>query len=714
MIGKLLSFLSHLKKRVKPGLLFALIIIIYTVFFNISLTYMGNSASGSLSILLNNFLFSLIIVVIKIAVTYLVLFSFLCLFFRYGLDGIAIFFHKTLGETNREIIIFLLITVMTFLQLGRAIINYPQMFIDSFYIKNSVYAYIQEFLTDNINPYMIAVVQISLMSVFSTGLVYRIIKMKSVKDFMHAYSGRAFAVMLFFIAVFLSIKHAGTFYTKRTETANKNLIIISSDALRPDHFSSSGYSRDTTPSIDRFLERSIVASNMYAVTPRTFPSWVSILSSQYPETHTIVNMFPSSSNRNRELITIATILSNLSYRTSVVGDFAADIFPRMKLGFENVKTPTFNSSVLIEQIILKSNLFILPYMLNRFGVILFPSIREFAEFADPSLVTSDVVAEIDKARNSGRPFFITAFFSVTHFPFSSPWPYYKRYTDTKYSGPSKYMKNRVISIGSGKNNDGEMDKRDIEHVRALYDGCLNGFDDSFSEIIEHLKKKDLLKNTIVVLLSDHGENLYEFDNGMGHGEHLRGKWSVKIPFAVMSPDIKPATIHEARSIVDVAPTILDFMGVKIPESFEGRSILKKLNREFNAYMETGLWFDTQGNFFFQKDRLYYPDITGISAIEFDYNKEVYVSGRYKNLTKIARHRAIVSGNYKLIYMPTKNGIKYELYNIKTDPDERINIYSMDRNTAERMKRVFYKYVSADSGTNVINGYLVPVFDEPVF
>ena len=708
----------HLKKIIpaaRPGICFSVFAVMYTVIFNISLSYMGNSAANSLSMLFGNFLPSLLVILLKLLAVYIILYSAISMFFYYGVRGIASFFRFSLSGRSHEISVFTFIFIFYLLQLFRGMINYPQMYIDSFYIKNSIYASLQEFLTTYISPWFIAALQIVMLSFFLAGLIYiinsgYIISLK--KAFSKVKVRIAVCILIIIAAVFFITE---TILLNRAPSGQKNLIIIASDALRPDHFSGNGYKRDTTPAIDEFMKESLTASDMNTITPRTFPSWVSILTSQYPHTHSIRNMFPSSANRNRVFVSLASVLRDRGYETSVIGDFAADIFPRIDLGFKNVIAPTFNASVLIEQILLKSNIFITPFITNRAGMIIFPSIREFAEFADPFLVADDIRSQIDAGKRSGKPFFITSFFSVTHFPFSSPWPYYGKYTDPSYSGPSKYLKNRIISLG--KNDDTisqKLDVKEIEHVRALYDGCLRGFDDSFAQIISHLEKRGLAENTVVVLLSDHGENLYEYDNGMGHGEHLRGNWSLRVPFAVRAKGLNPRVITDTRSLIDVAPTICEIMNIDPPESFEGGSILRSLSRGFDAYMETGLWFDTSGDYFFQKKRIYYPDVTGLSAIEFNYHSEVYVSRKYSNLTNIGKYRAIKSRPYKLIYMPTAHGIEYELYNTEKDPDERHNIISTDREAASKMKKILFGFMKEDSGSVNVKDYIIPLFNEPVF
>jgi arylsulfatase A-like enzyme len=214
-------------------------------------------------------------------------------------------------------------------------------------------------------------------------------------------------------------------------------------------------------------------------------------------------------------------------------------------------------------------------------------------------------------------------------------------------------------------------------------------------------------------MSDHGENLYEYDNGMGHGEHLRSPYSLKVPCIIYGPGIPIGQSYETRSLIDIAPTVLSYLGIDQPASFRGKPLTVK-STDAPVYSETGLWFDTAGDFFFQKMRLPYPDITGLSEIEFRYNGEIVLKQPYLNYSNTAKHRAIISNGWKLIYIPTENGVVYELYNITKDPDERHNLAGTDASHLDSMKRTFFNFMSIDTNSLEKNGYLLPLFDDPIF
>ncbi|HPP49237.1 MAG TPA: sulfatase [Spirochaetota bacterium] len=697
-----------------PGLLVSGALFLYAIVFNMSFSYMGNTSTDVVHFILYRYKFLIVLYFVKIIVVYACLGIILSIFFNHGIRQILTFLNKTMHSKRTFYSSAILPFTIIFLQLCKSIVLYPQLYQETIFNKNIVYNYFQIALTNNIAPVVIEIIQICILAPFSVALLlpvftYLTKRKNDIIDILIILFNRwkFVATALFIAVIVLIVTVTGTISYKNTHE-KPNIIILASDALRPDHFSGFGYHRKTTPNIDTLIAQGTTCTNVYTVVPRTFPAWVSILTSQLPAKHGIGHMFPTAQSRNRNFVTLATVLKDYGYYTSVVGDFAADIFPRINLGFDTVKAPTFNMRVMIKQIILKNHTFLLPFLTNRIGFTLFPEIREFAEFADPQFVIDDIKSEISKSIHTKKPFFITTFFSITHFPYPACYPYYNYFTDTSYKGPFKYSKNRVVSLdSSGVASEYEPSLQEIEYIRALYDGCLYAFDEAVGAIMQYLKDKNLYDNTIIIIVSDHGENLYEHEYGMGHGEHLRGKYSLIIPCIFSGPGIPHQAYTAVRSAIDITPTILDLLNIQQPQSFDGTSLMKNHNRTFDAYCETGIWFDNTGNFFFQKKRIMYPDITGISTIDFNHHDEITVTPYYDNLITIAKHRSIVANNLKLIYMPTHYGIEYELYDISQDPEERNNIYKTSP-YANSMKQKLFLLFNNDRKIKIYNSYFMPV------
>ncbi len=357
----------------------------------------------------------------------------------------------------------------------------------------------------------------------------------------------------------------------------------------------------------------------------------------------------------------------------------------------------------------------------------FSEMRGIAKFSLPDLLTDETIEEIDAAGN--QPFMIMVFYSITHFPFSAPWPNYKMYADPDYDGPYRYYKQVVIQIGEGApegvpQGDG-MTSADHQQVNDLYDGCLALFDTQVGRLHRELEVRGLLDNTVVLLASDHGENLYEPGFGMGHGEHLRGNAALETACILRAPGMsaeqKGATISRVSSTIDLAPTLCALAGLDPPASFRGAGLFDDAahaRRPDSALVETGIWFDNnkRSDLFFQHLRIDYPDITGMADVDFGYRGEMVLQQRWQNVITGAKHRTLYSGNWKLIYMPLADGVRYELYDHTVDPDNRHDLAAARPDVLERMRQLLFRRTLEYSNGNIRDsgGYLLPHFSDPAF
>ncbi|PJZ77151.1 sulfatase family protein [Leptospira neocaledonica] len=455
-------------------------------------------------------------------------------------------------------------------------------------------------------------------------------------------------------------------------SSNTNVLIISADSIRQDQLGFVKGEKNITPNIDRLSSESLVFLDHHSTIPRTFPSWADFLSGKYSFEHGIQDMFPDKEDRSKLGNTVATLPGILrkSHRTYVVSSFAGDIFPRANWGFQNVYAPNFSAETLTQQRTIESQVFFLPVLTGTFfgGGEYLSSIRSLPSLGDDSRILPDLFSVFDK---KDRPFFALYFSSVTHFPYSPPYPFYKN-TDPHYYGPSKYF--RFVD----PSNSEKPDKKEQEQIRSIYSASLTAFDFSVGKILEELKRRSLYDDTLIILTSDHGESLFEEDHSHGHGEHLRGEGVTKIPLIIKLP--KSFERKEIRSFkgitssLDVFPTILSVLGASSEKfSLHGKD-LTRLPKEDNwredrsVYSETGIWFSDRGDHFFQKDRIRYPNILELHTIDPNDGNSVTVSDSYaKETVLFSKHRMLQTRTKKLIYIPSPNGVLYTCYDRISDP-----------------------------------------------
>ncbi len=133
---------------------------------------------------------------------------------------------------------------------------------------------------------------------------------------------------------------------------------------------------------------------------------------------------------------------------------------------------------------------------------------------------------------------------------------------------------------------------DLQKLIALYYGMTTWVDDTVGRLMDALEKNGLADDTIVVFLSDHGDNLgshHQFNKGLLIEESIRIPMIFHAPKR-WSPDIRTEQVSQ---IIDVMPTLLDTCGAEIPDKVQGRSLAPLLTGacnsldDFDAFIETG-------------------------------------------------------------------------------------------------------------------------------
>ncbi|MDY6969012.1 MAG: sulfatase, partial [Spirochaetota bacterium] len=126
--------------------------------------------------------------------------------------------------------------------------------------------------------------------------------------------------------------------------------------------------------------------------------------------------------------------------------------------------------------------------------------------------------------------------------------------------------------------------------------------------------------------------------------------------------------------------------------------------EKTAYSESGIWFVDKGEQFFQDQRIKYPDVSKICMID-DRNNEIVLKDEYRELINIAKHRTVFDENYKLIYIPTRDGVKFELYQI--GDNSFTNLYHRDHPQFKRLYSYLLRFMKKYENAKIMNGIFVP-------
>lgn len=498
-----------------------------------------------------------------------------------------------------------------------------------------------------------------------------------------------------------------------------NILILSADSLRYDKMGYAQGKKGLTPNIDLLSKDSIIFEDHHTTIPRTFPAWADLLTGQTSFIHGIQDMFPDK--KDREGITFKTLprlLSQLGYKTNVVSSFAGDIFPRADWGFQTVQAPIFHAGTLTSQRILETQIFLLPIVTGSIPGAgeYFPAIRGLPSFGDDSKILPDLWNNFEK--NEG-PFFTVFFSSVTHFPFSPPYPHYKNFTNSEYYGKFKYFK----FVDPGDSSEPSLEDR--EQIRGLFQASIYSFDRTIGKIVERLKKKGIYDSTLIILTSDHGESLFEADHNHGHGEHLRGEGVTRIPLLIKFPKNLGAGIRFSgiSSSLDLFPTLLTFVSKEIPDPSIRNQLLKELSdrsgRDLsfalnsttwkdsrNVYGETGIWFSDLGDHFFQKERIFYPNILHLHSIESGELPFISIGDSYaKESIIVSKHRMFQNSTRKLIYIPSEDGVIWRCYDRINDP---WNVKPLSNSECSSLKNSLVSFLISSGKFKKVGEYLFPL------
>ncbi|MDX1961439.1 MAG: sulfatase-like hydrolase/transferase [Leptospiraceae bacterium] len=747
MQGKFFSIVQSLIRDTKLAFYFSIALYSISLILNTSLKVMGFDLGEEILSAFNiGFLPTIGFTALRILCIYYILFSSIQILIQEAFPNWKI-------SPWQIIIIFLCFIGSIWFH---SIISYPQLYADFFYSKHSYLLGLLHLLTENFSPvffqtivqiffvsvglrlvylsiasrksnYLILIVYLSFLYFFhSHGILSGILiafilmmilkkdKFKLEKKFLVLWY---LAFLLFWTLYFLVLK---TFSYPNEKKSKVSIFLISADSLRADRIGAIRNGKSITPNVDELKKDSFSFNDHHVTIPRTFPSWADLLTGNFSMAHRIRDMFPAPNEISRigtdEFPTLGKILRTQGFRSAVFSNFAGDIFPRADFGYEQINAPDFNAKVLVIQKSLESQIFLLPILTGSIfsGGSYIDEIESFASFGNGKRILDESSRYIQFNKNF--PIFVTTFFSVTHFPYSPEYPYYKKYTDPNYLGKYKYFK----FVDPTK--DEKLAVEDMEQIRRIFDASINSFDNSVGQFIQNLKSEGLYEESIIILTGDHGEALYEDVHGQGHGEHLRGEAVTKVPLIIKFPKkFTDKILSECKtdcrefegitSSVDLFPTILDFFNIKVESQFAGKSLMTVLGKknwgfDRKIYMETGIWFSDIGDHFFQKQRIQYPNILKLHRIVPENNFQLMITDpSYRETIAFSKHRAILSSDYKLIYIPTHDGVEFEFYDRKKDPFNRNNLFPSYQ--AQEYINEVYSLSQKWEGATVIEKYIIP-------
>jgi arylsulfatase A-like enzyme len=290
--------------------------------------------------------------------------------------------------------------------------------------------------------------------------------------------------------------------------------------------------------------------------------------------------------------------------------------------------------------------------------------------------------------SANRPWAFTLNFFDPHVPFDPPSEYLERYLPKLDTIPlPNYVEGerdeKPVFHRHPPSQDRfpfhEMDAKDHRLVRAAYWAMIDLIDDQIGRVLDNLERTGQRENTVVIFTSDHGEMLGD------HGIYLKGPYfyesAIRVPLIIDGPGLRDGQTSDALvELVDLTPTIFDFVGVHKPNELHGRSLAPLLTGKETTHRE-----DVYCEYYHALERpQFYDELQqdrswgGASAtttfhvpfLESDVLSRY--ADRMNNDLTLPYGTMVRSEQYKLIRW---HGLdEGELYDINEDPDETNNRY----------------------------------------
>lgn len=316
-----------------------------------------------------------------------------------------------------------------------------------------------------------------------------------------------------------------------------NVVLISLDTLRADRLACHGCTRARTPHIDRLAAQGHRFARAYTTMPTTLPAHASLFTSLYPRQLSV--------QRNSDRIPEeATFLSEI-------------------LRAEGWATGGFVSAMVLNQTLGMSRGF---DVYDDLGAGIERRATGTLQSALPWLRT-----------HHAEPFFLFAHFYDPHTPYLAPKAFQERFgvTGRSYPPASGFVENREPFTDDV-----------IQRCIAAYDAEIAYTDQVTGRLLGALEELGVADDTLVILLSDHGESLDElllpYGYAFDHGEFLLAH-QLHVPLIFRLPKSLSSgagSVHTAPvSLVDVLPTVLGTLGLNPPALAMGRSLLPAMQGE---------------------------------------------------------------------------------------------------------------------------------------
>ncbi len=353
-----------------------------------------------------------------------------------------------------------------------------------------------------------------------------------------------------------------------------NILFIAVDDLRPE-LGCYGSEVALSPNIDKLAESGTLFENAYCQVPVCGASRASLMTGLYPTPDRFVRFFARADKDAPGIPDLPTWLKGQGYTTISNGKIYHEWKDSSDSWDEFYRPPDFGIYNLPENKGLPKG--------ER------PAFED-ADVPDSAYaggeMTEKIIGDLQRAKEAGTPFFITAGYTKPHLPFNAP----KRYWDLYDYDSIELVDNPYMPIGapresmhgwhelrnmySGIPKEGPVSDAMARKLMQGYYACVSYTDAMIGRILGELDRLEMREDTIVILWGDHGWQLGEHSLWC---KHALFETSLHAPLLIDAPGFKSGQrVNSLVEFVDIYPTLCALAGVELPSHLQGKSLLPLL------------------------------------------------------------------------------------------------------------------------------------------
>jgi len=326
-----------------------------------------------------------------------------------------------------------------------------------------------------------------------------------------------------------------------------NVVLVAIDTLRADHLGCYGYDKPTSPHLDEFAAQGAVCERLYSPGVPTHPSFTTTFAGQYPITTGIVT-HGGSAELSPDAPYVTEELQNAGFRTAAADTMAS--------------TRSWFARGCDDYMDLAQDL-------------------TYTQWTEWHVYNEAAGVWLREHARSG-PFFLFVHYWDPHMPYLPPEEtWYDFYDGDPCNPDNETLEPFYAGYWGQKWHDTWFSRlpenvTDAEFIVGLYDAEIKHVDRGFAGLMNMLEEVGVAEDTLVMVLSDHGEMMYR--HGIFFDHHGLYDGNLHVPLLVRWPGrIEPGTrVSQLLDHTDLAPTLLEAAGAGIPEAMEGASFLELL------------------------------------------------------------------------------------------------------------------------------------------